>query len=91
MRAALAKAMALLGTDFASAKEILLNTPHEFIALNTGSWDPAVATGALNYMHLGEVQTYSQIHVSELSLNRLNRENEDVWFDVSDTTSRPRS
>ena len=83
MKAALGKAAALVDTDLPSAKKTLMDAPHEFIDLNTGSWDPAVATGALNYMRLREVQQYSQIHVSELSLNRLNREDEDVWFDLS--------
>jgi mevalonate kinase len=84
MQAALLKTVVLLDTDFAGAKKVLIDAPHEFLDLNTGSWDPAVATGALNYMPLREVQAYSQIHVSELSLNRLNRENEDVWFDGSE-------
>lgn len=84
MEAALEKATALLDTDLPDAKKTMLRAPHEFIDLNTGSWDPAVATGALNYMKLDEVQEYSQIHVSELSLNRLNREDEDVWFDLSE-------
>lgn len=84
MEAALEKATALLDTDMPAAKKTMLAAPHEFIDLNTGSWAPAVATGALNYMRLAEVQQYSQIHVSELSLNRVNREDEDVWFDLSE-------
>ncbi len=83
MKAALEKAVALVDTDLPAAKKVMIEAPHEFIDLNTGSWDPAVATGALNYMRLREVQQYSQIHVNELSVNRLNREDEDVWFDLS--------
>jgi hypothetical protein len=84
VQAALAKATALVEGDFSGARKILVSAPHSFDELNTGSWDPAVATGALNYMRLAEVRTYSQIHVNELALNKLNHEDEDVWFQLSE-------
>lgn len=84
VQAALAKAKALVDANFTGARKILVNAPHSFDDLNTGSWDPAVATGALNYMPLAEVRTYSQIHVDELALNKLNHEDEDVWFHLSE-------
>jgi len=84
LQAALDKATYLVEGDFPGARRILLDAPHIFMDLNTGSWDPAVATGALNYMKLSEVRTYSQIHVSELALNKLNHEDEDVWFQLSE-------
>lgn len=84
-REAIEKALALVNNnDLPAAKAMMIQASHQFIELNTGSWDPAVATGALNYMKLAEVQRYSRIHVNELALNRLIHENEDVWFAMSE-------
>lgn len=84
MEAALTKALALVDTDAPASKKIMVAAPHEFLDLNTGSWDPAVATGALNYVTLAEVRTYSQIHLNQLALNKLNDENEEVWLQLSE-------
>ncbi len=84
-REAIEKALALVNNnDLPAARAAIMQSAHQFIELNTGSWDPAVATGALNYMGLAEVQRYSRIHVSELALNKLIHENEDVWFAMSE-------
>jgi hypothetical protein len=84
IQAALAKAITLADTDFTGAKKVLLDAPHKVLELDSGSWDPAVATGALNYMKLAEVRAYSQIHVRELALNKLNLENESVWAQLAE-------
>lgn len=85
-REAIEKGLALVNNnDLPAAKTVMMQqSAHQFIELNTGSWDPAVATGALNYMGLAEVERYSRIHVSELALNKLIHENEDVWFAMSE-------
>jgi len=43
-----------------------------------------VATGALNYMKIGEVRKYSQIHDTEITLNKLSHENEDLWLQMGE-------
>lgn len=80
----LKQAISLVDTDFITAKHNLRDAPHEFLDLDTGSWDPAVATGALNYMKIGEVRKYSQIHDTEITLNKLSHENEDLWLQMGE-------
>ena len=82
--ASLGRAIQVVDTDFTAAKENLRTAPHDFLDLDTGSWEPAVATGALNYMKIGQVRTYSQIHETELELNKLSHENEDVWLQMAE-------
>jgi hypothetical protein len=82
--ASLGRAIQLVDTNFMAAKENLRAAPHEFLDLDTGSWEPAVATGALNYMKIGQVREYSQIHETELELNKLSHENEDVWLQMAE-------
>jgi hypothetical protein len=82
--ASLGRAIQLVDTDFLGAKHSLRAAPHEFLDLDTGSWEPAVATGAFNYMTIARVRKYSQIHTNELELNKLSHENEDVWLQMAE-------
>lgn len=82
--ASLTRAIQLVDADFTGAKESLRTAPHEFLDLDTGSWDPAVATGAFNYMKIDRVRRYSQIHTEELELNKLSHEDEDIWLQMAE-------
>ncbi len=82
--ASLGRALLLVDTDFTGAKQSLRQAPHEFLDLDTGSWEPAVATGAFNYMKVGTVRKYSQIHKDELELNQLSHESEDLWLQMAE-------
>lgn len=81
--AQLQKAIGVVDTDIVAAKSIVQNAPWEFVDLDTSSWEPAIATGSLTYMKLDEVHKYAQIRTSELTLNRLNDEYRDVWFQLT--------
>jgi hypothetical protein len=76
--------LSLIDTDFAGARQAAIGARHPFIDLDTDSWDPAVTTGALTYMNLGEVRQYSRIHVEELAVNKLSNEDEDTWFQLAE-------
>jgi len=76
--------LSLVDTDFTGARQMAISARHPFIDLDTDSWDPAVTTGALTYMNLGEVRQYSKIHVEELAVNKLSNEDEDTWFQLAE-------
>jgi hypothetical protein len=83
-QARLQNVLTLVDTDFVAARQAAISARHAFIDLDTDSWDPAVTTGALTYMNLGEVRQYSKIHVAELALNKLSHEDEDSWFQLAE-------
>ena len=83
-QARLQKVLTLVDTDFVAARQEAISAQHPFIDLDTDSWDPAVTTGALTYMKLGEVRQYSKIHVDELAVNKLSHDDEDTWFQLAE-------
>ena len=83
-QARLQNVLTLVDIDFVAARQAAISARHPFIDLDTDSWDPAVTTGALTYMNLGEVRQYSKIHVDELALNKLSHEDEDTWFQLAE-------
>jgi len=83
-QAELQNVLTLMDTDFMAARQAAISARHPFIDLDTDSWDPAVTTGALTYMNLGEVRQYSKIHVGELGVNKLSHEDEDTWFQLAE-------